>query len=261
MTIQLNTIIERPITDARHFTSTLLAEPNVAHAWSLIQSKAYTDPASSTGGLKIPSRLPGGVPLKSWASTPGHLWDTRGGYAVSKYGVDGVNVNGQSAWTQEVPNPGSVFSVIILSNQPAGFREVAGIDFADLNLQIIPSRNANRSITATNTAGTLVGPIDVGSTGPFGSWFTSVWVFDFANKQLAASINGDAFVSADVPLLEIQPDATMKFAIGRGFAISANNQNYDDGLVSDFIIFNGDVRNSPGFLSQVEIYNATGYAV
>ena len=258
MTIQLNTIIDRPITDARHFTSTLLAEPNIAHAWSLIQSKAYADPASSVGGLKLPSRLPGGVPLKSWFSTPAHSWEARGGFEASAYPESGVGTQGEGAWNAEIPNPGPIFSIVAISKQPAGFRELAGIDYADLNVHLIPNKN-QRSVNMTNTSGTLAGTYDIGPGAPLDTWFTSAWVFDFTNGEVAASINGDAFVGLSVPAMSPKDDATVGLAVGRAFAASGGNQNYDGGSISDVIILSGDVRNNPGFLAQIEAYNATGY--
>ena len=252
MTIQLNTIIDRPITDARHFTSTLLAESNVQHAWSLIQSKAYSDPTSSVGGLKLPSRLPGGVPLKSWSPSPAHLWDTRGGYEVSAYPANGVGIAGESAWTAEITNPGPVFSIVAVSKQPTGFVELAGFDYADLNAHLIPHKN-QRSVNVNATT------YDMGAAAPLDSWFTSAWVFDFTNSIVASSINGDAFGEMPVPDLIPRADATIHLAVGRGYAVTGNNQNYDNGSISDFIILSGDIRNNPGFLAQIETYNATGY--
>lgn len=244
MTQYLNTVIDRPVTDFRHFSSVLKADAAVKHHWTAIQRKAFRNPANNR--WRIPARK-GSVALDAYDDSV--TWAARGAYQVPTFTSATGNTGRFSA---SIPNPGNLISVLMLSYGTANASEAWGLHWAsDASfIWYSPHRDATNR-TLNNGA-----HINFPPTSPLNQWNFEAVVIDMANNVCAASTNNGAFVTA-TPTVVLTPHADANITVMFGQGITS--QPYHNGLISDLAIIAGDVRTMPTLMAAFQEYNQTGY--
>lgn len=240
MTQFINAVVNRPVTDTRHFSSVLLADPAVLHAWTMIQSKAYRDPV--TNQWKIPARK-GGVPMTSSGQTAS--WSARGDYMVTTY--PGTATDDFSA---VIPNPGNVVSVLINCFAPNAFTAAGALLYSGMNIGFQPRRSATSASIRVNST-----VHDIGFPVSGTKWFRMAAVVDFTNSVLAFHAGNAWAQKTAIAGLTPRADATVRFVLGE----ITDGIDMDGGMVSDAAIIAGDVRQMPSLLAAWDSYNATAY--
>lgn len=257
MTLQLNTTVDRPITDLRHMTSVLRSKP-ILHGWTLIQSKAYTDP--ETGFPKILPRVGTvGLPAQDAAVE----WTGDGAFQVAHF----TQAGGTGKYSVTIPNPGNVFTVIeIATPESSGDMATWGMEFATNALTINSCIRGGGSIEPvgtklsingrSNMAGSVVAPAE----NARGAMAT---VFDLTNSNVARSVDGDAFTvlqesgSSTIADLVPQPDATITLNVG--WANLPSNIDAFTGKINDLFIYGGDLRNDIDLWDAIVAYGNSAY--
>ncbi|MDT1061912.1 LamG-like jellyroll fold domain-containing protein [Paracoccus sp. CPCC 101403] len=246
MTQYLNTIIDRPVTDVRHFTSILKADATVKHAWTLVQKKAFRNPANNR--WRIPARK-GSVPLDAYDDNV--TWTPRGNFQVPAFTSAPANAGKFNA---SIPNPGNVISVLMNFWTSTIAGEAWSLTWASDASVIwgMPRRSTNYKSLALNATST-----DLGAAAPVSEWGFMAAVIDLSNATFALSLNGGAFdVATAVSGLTPKADANLTLMVGQGSA----SQQFANGNISDLAIVAGDVRSMPVLMSAWNDYNLTGYA-
>lgn len=245
MTQFINTTVDRPITDLRHFSSVVRGDPAVLHMWSLVQSKAYRDPTTKL--WRIPARK-GTVPMSAYTS--GVTWATRGNYQVPEFTSAGGS---EGKFNAVVPNPGNVISVLLNARVGSDFSEAWSLNWADMSLWGIPRRTANWKSIAVNGVA-----VDLGPPAPTGEWVPTAFVINLGTGEIAANVGTGAFTAVSaVSGVAPKADSTVTLMVGQG----SPSQQFTGGRISDIAVIAGDVRTMPTLLTAWNEYNATAYAV
>lgn len=243
MTQYLNTVIDRPVTDFRHFSSVLKADAAVKHHWTAIQRKAFRNPANNR--WRIPARK-GSVALDAYDDNV--TWAARGAYQVPTFPSAGGSTGRFSA---SVLNPGNVISVLMLNYATTYGTEAWGLHWASGFIWYAPCRN---SATRTLNNGAHH---DFGTPAPLNQWNFEAVVINLATGVAASSVNNGPFT--ELPLqggAAPKSDANVTVMFGQGTPA----QPFDGGMVSDLAIVAGDVRTMPTLMAAFQEYNSTGYA-
>ncbi|SEN87022.1 hypothetical protein SAMN04489859_10208 [Paracoccus alcaliphilus] len=246
MTQKINTIIDRPVTDLRHFTSVLNAEPQVQHMWTAIREKTYRDPTD--GLLRIPARK-GDIPMA--ANDDAVEWGSRGRYEVPFF----PNLGGSTGrYRATIPNLGNVVSVLLNGNVSQGATEAWSLRWPDGSFWWFqPNRNGSRA-TANNGSHWDF----TANPSPFDQWNFNAVVIDFAAGQIFHSLNNGDFdqgVSPSGGTISMPPAGDVTVWMGEG----TPPQPFAEGRISDLAIVHGDVRTMPELMTAWNEYNQTAY--
>lgn len=246
MTQKINTIIDRPVTDLRHFTSVLNAEPRVRHVWTNIREKTYRDPTD--GLVRIPARK-GGVPMA--ATDDAVEWADRARFQVP---LMPNTAGGVGKYRASIPELGSVVSVLLNNYAVIGATEAWALHFSDATYWWFqPNRNGSRA-TANNGAHWDF----TANPSPFGQWNFNAVVIDFAAGQIFHSLNNGDFdqgVSPSGGTISMPPAGDVTVWMGDALP----GQPFGDGMISDLAIVTGDVRTMPELMTAWNEYNQTAY--
>lgn len=245
MTQYLNTVIDRPVTDFRHFSSVLKADAAVKHHWTAIQRKAFRNPANNR--WRIPARK-GSVALDAYDDNV--TWAARGAYQVPTFTGATGNTGRFSA---SVLNPGNVISVLMLSYGTTHGTEAWGLHWPSDGSFVWYAPYRSSSVRTLNN-GTHH---DFGTPGALNQWNFEAMVVNLATGVVASSVNNGTFT--ELPLqggAAPKSDANVTVMFGQGTAAQA----FTGGMISDLAIIAGDVRTMPTLMAAFQEYNSTGYA-
>ena len=244
MTQFVNAVVDRPITDARHFSSIVRADPAVRHMWTLIQDKAYRDPVSNA--WKMPARK-GEVPMT--AVGPTVSWAPRGGYSAAHFD-DAV----ADEYTAEIDNPGNLFSILMNCRAPVIGGVALSVEWpaGALTVGFMPRRTDTLSGLRinTNAGGTGVAPASA-------EWAAITIVINLNAGQVISKSGArpwNTYVNA-----ALIPQASGKVSVILGRHGLTGIIPFIDGSISDVAIVAGDVRDMPALTAAWDAYNTTAY--
>lgn len=245
-TIQTN--ITRPVTPRGNWTDTIKARNRVTNWWSTVAGMAYPDPTS--GNTRIRPRIGsrellgnGVIPFKAGGFRPAVFDDP----------------NPTPYLSQVIPSGGaSTVSFVMSGQSETGFTEIAGLAVDGS----MPSLGSGTSATAlgfrlnhNNAFGIILGSSVLNRFTEFhvavGEVVTMAVFVDFANKIVAASKNGGAFVT--VTGMNLLPAASSQNWMLNVGAEMSNNRF--DGDIHDFMVMPGfDIRTDAALLADIMAY-------
>lgn len=249
MTLQLNTTVDRPITDLRHMTSVLRSKP-ILHGWTLIQSKAYTDP--ETGFPKILPRVgTAGLPAQDAAVE----WAQDGNYQVASF----TQAGSAGKYSVTLSNPGDVYTVIEIATAEATVDQATwGIEYTALSFNSSIRGGGSEPIRSKMSVN---GRSNIGqavSAPEQGARCVMATVIDLTNANIARAKDGGEFSllseSSSTTIADLAPQADATITLNVGWANLPSNADTFTGKINDMFIYGGDLRNDLDFWAALSTY-------